>query len=233
MDNAYVNAVLGSESFDRLITESNVKFIIDDEIINKLFKQLLNKEYFGLYNTITPKTTESELRIIHNIFKKIVLKNDVFISEIEEHFLGWTDDAQLVIKTVNKTLKNFFEKGEPYINYVLPEVNWKETNKYIEQLYLKVISENENLEKIIDPSLKNWDSNRLNITDYLLLKMAVCEFLHFPSIPVKVTINEYIEISKTYSTPKSKDFINGVLDKLLKQFRADNSLNKTGRGLIN
>lgn len=229
--NPYVPAVLNSDSFEELLSDHSLQHIINDEIINKLFKQLLNKEFFDKYSNDSEEI--DDYKIIHSLFKKIMLKNDVYISEIEEQFLGWTDDAQLIIKTVNKTLKTFFEKGEPSIYYVLPEIDWKEINNYVEDMYMKVINHKEELENLIDPIIKNWDSSRLNLTDYILIKMAICEFMFFPSIPVKVTINEYIEISKNYSTPKSKDFINGVLDKLLKKLNKENKVNKTGRGLIN
>lgn len=233
MNNAFVNGTLPSDSFMSQVNEANIGLIISDEIIQQLFKQLLQKEYFTSYNNSEQKTAEEEYRVIHNIFKKLLLKSDLYISEIEEHFLGWTDDAQLVIKTVNKTIKTFFEKGEPYFTYVLPEIDWQETNDYIENLYTTVVNKEKELKEIIDPVLKNWDPNRLNLTDHILLKMAVSEFLYEPSVPVKVTINEFIEISKMYSTPKSKEFINGVLDKLLKQLSKKDLINKRGRGLIN
>ncbi len=231
--NKFVSGTLDSNSFNNILDENNLRNIIPNETIKLLFQQLLKKEYFINYNNPNEEKNDSEYRIIHNIFKKLLLKSDLFISNIEENFIGWTDDAQLVIKAINKTIKSFFEKGEVSLTNVMPPINWNETNEYLSEFYLKVVAEDDELETLIDPILKNWDPNRLNVTDHLLLKMAVTEFLYFPSIPVKVTINEYIEISKLYSTPKSKDFINGVLDKLLKQLQKEKRIKKIGRGLIN
>jgi N utilization substance protein B len=109
---------------------------------------------------------------------------------------------------------------------------WAEEKKFALELLTKSIAYNDELNTAIEPNLKNWDMDRVAILDLILMKQAVCELLYFPTVPIKVTINEYIDISKMYSTPKSKDFVNGVLDKVKNQLLASGAIKKTGRGLM-
>ena len=157
------------------------------------------------------------------------MNNESFNDLIEDHYPLWQDDKSLVLGAVKKTLKAL-PTDERFFDEYLPS---DETVKdFGEKLLSKVTTNNDKLLEIIEPTLKNWDVERVAIIDMILLKMAICELMNFPTIPTKVTLNEFVDISKQYSTDKSKDFINGILDRLMKQLHDSGKIVKEGRGLI-
>ena len=156
-------------------------------------------------------------------------KDEIFNEIIGDAFLNWIDDKSLVIGAVKKVIKSLPIEGTDFLKEYYPD---DETiNDYGEPLLERTIKGDKALLEIIKPILTNWDHERLALIDMILLKMAACEMLEFPTIPAKVTLNEYVEVAKSYSTDKSKEFVNGVLDKLMKQLEEEGKLNKEGRGL--
>ncbi len=147
----------------------------------------------------------------------------------EDRYNNWQDDESLVVGAMKKTLKAMPLQGDFYKEF---EPSDETVREFGEQLLRKTCQEDQALLLIIDPMLKNWDSERVAILDMIMLKMALCELLHFPTIPTKVTLNEFVEISKIYSTDKSKDFINGILDRLMKKLQKEEKIVKEGRGLM-
>ena len=141
-------------------------------------------------------------------------------------------DKDVLQALIAKTFKNFSNE-EPQLNK-LAEVtgNWEEDREFIIDLFDQTIRHNNDYQELIAQKTQNWEPDRIAMMDTLLMKMALAEFINFNSIPVKVTINEYLEISKEFSTPKSNSFINGILDKLLGELKTDNKVNKIGRGLV-
>ena len=148
---------------------------------------------------------------------------------MEDHYGTWQDDKSVVIGSVKKTLKRLPEEKEDFIMEYYPAD--ETVNEFGFQLLDNTLNGDDTLLKHIEPTLKNWDSERLAIIDMILLKMATSEFIFFESIPTKVTVNEYVDIAKNYSTAKSKDFINGVLDRIMKDFEESGLIKKSGRGL--
>jgi len=148
---------------------------------------------------------------------------------MEDHYGTWQDDKSVVVGSVKKTLKRVPELDDAFIKDFYPSD--ETVNEFGFQLLVRTLQGDQALLDLITPTLKNWDSERLAIIDMILLKMATCEFTGFESIPTKVTINEYIDIAKNYSTAKSKDFINGVLDRIMKDLEEAGSIKKSGRGL--
>ena len=162
-------------------------------------------------------------------FYRFCRKNELFNDLMEDIFATWSDDKSVVIGSVKKTLKelpsdevDFFEKYRPSDSTV---------NEFGFQLFELTHQSDDEFLEVIKSTLKNWDSERLAVIDMILLKMAICELLHFETIPTKVTINEYVDIARMYSTAKSKEFINGVLDKCMKSLQENGRINKQGRGL--
>jgi N utilization substance protein B len=154
----------------------------------------------------------------------------VFLDVLDENYLFWEDDKSLIVGAMKKTIKSLPSTSEGFYEAYQPT---DETVKeFGEVLLTQVHEESDELFKIIEPTLKNWDAERVAVIDMILLKMAVCELMNFPTIPTKVTLNEFVEISKLYSTDKSKDFINGILDRLLKKLEKEGKVVKEGRGLI-
>ena len=160
---------------------------------------------------------------------KACFNSEVFVESLEDHYPNYVDDKSLVVGALKKNMKalplvdDFYEQYRP---------NKETTVEFGEALIKKVHEEEADLMTIIEPVLNNWDADRVAVIALILLKMAVSELLDFPSIPTKVTLNEFVEISKLYSTDKSKDFINGILDRLMKQLTDEGKINKKGRGLI-
>ncbi len=168
------------------------------------------------------------MEVLLELFR-FLRKDEYFNEVVEDHFANWNDDQSLVIGAMKKVIKALPVEGN-FLDEHYPD---KETAEEFGKTLLQKVCENEDdIRNMVDPTLKNWDPERVAVIDMILLIMAVSEFLFFPTIPTKVTLNEYVEVSKLYSTPKSKDFINGVLDRLMKTLKAEGKIQKEGRGLI-
>ena len=148
---------------------------------------------------------------------------------MEDFYASWDEDKSLIVGALKKTLKALPAKEDFYEVHRPTE---ETTVEFGETLLTQVHKTDKELLELIEPTLKNWDAERVAVIDMILLKMALCELLGFPTIPTKVTLNEFVEISKLYSTDKSKDFINGILDRLMKKLHDDGKIKKEGRGLV-
>ena len=168
---------------------------------------------------------------IVDIFKEIIAPNDKLYDYMEDKNLTWLDDLPTVNTTILKLLRKV--KTTSAENHFTPNLyKDAEDKQFAIDLFKKTLLNKTAINKEIELKTQNWDADRIANVDYALLQMAICELQNFSSIPVKVTINEYLEIAKEYSTPKSSIFINGILDKLVKEYTADGKLNKIGRGLM-
>ena len=143
--------------------------------------------------------------------------------------MNWQVDQDVLQAMVAKTLKNFTESDQKLAQV---SANWIEDKEFVLDLYQKTIANNQTYHDLIAAKTKNWEADRIALMDVLLMKMALAEMIYFTSIPVKVTINEYLEIAKEFSTPKSNSFINGILDKILDDLKAAGKIRKYGRGLL-
>jgi N utilization substance protein B len=197
-----------------------VRILLDEMIDSELYSDYLNSEAEGL---------EEDKNFIIELFKHIIAPNEKLFDYYESLNLSWVDDYPLVNTTILKSVKQM-SKGSS-ISLQQLEVK-KDDEAFLVDLFRKAILHQQEFTSEIDEKTPNWDTERIADMDMILIKMALTEFLYFPSIPTKVTINEYIEIAKDYSTRKSSYFINGVLDKLLKDYNKSGRLNKIGRGLL-
>jgi len=205
--------------------EVNIDFVISN------YEKLLATAFFKSYvNTKKPNLKEQRL-FVSNFYKEIILTSENFFDYIEDSQITWIDDYPVV----NTFLLKVISKIDPKKTDSLPFPDLPKNSedfKFGTRLFKKVISSNIDLNKELEGRTPNWDSKRIAMIDLILIKMATVELLYFPEIPEKVTINEYVEISKDYSTPKSKIFINGILDKIVKDFELSNRLVKKGKGLL-
>ena len=205
--------------------EVNIDFVISN------YEKLLDTAFFKSYvNTKKPNLKEQRL-FVSNFYKEIILTSENFFDYIEDSQITWIDDYPVV----NTFLLKVISKIDPKKIDSLPFPDLPKNSddfKFGRRLFKKVISSNLDLNKELEGRTPNWDSKRIAMIDLILIKMATVELLYFPEIPEKVTINEYVEISKDYSTPKSKIFINGILDKIVKDFELSNRLVKQGKGLL-
>lgn len=201
---------------------------LDDDQIRLMYQAFSETEEYQKYLELEAPTDQDNNKILLELYR-FLSTNDLFIEATEDRYNNWQDDESLVVGAMKKTLKVMPLEGEFYREY---EPSDETVREFGEQLLRKTCQEDQALFEHIAPNLKNWDADRVAILDMIMLKMALCELLHFPTIPTKVTLNEFVEISKTYSTENSKDFINGILDRLMKKLIKEDKIVKEGRGLI-
>jgi N utilization substance protein B len=202
--------------------------------IKEWFREYIKpSEAYQAYLAIAEPTFEQDFEAVDELLKKIIFKNEVILNFFSEKDLNWTENKSVVRSLAAKVLKNA-SLPEADLEEPMPEIaiNWKEDKEFFENIFNFTIANDVSNKALIAEKTKNWDIERLAFTDKVILSMALAEMMHFPSIPVKVTINEYIDISKTYSTPKSKQFVNGLLDVMAKELIDNGQIRKSGRGLL-
>ena len=201
----------------------------DDEYVDILWNELRESELFREYMSTRESSFKEDKEFVIDVFKEIIAPNEKLYEYLEDRKLTWLDDFPLVNTAILKMLQKLKPGKEHAITRLFKD---EEDKEYAIQLFRKTLLNDQTLEAEMEGKTPNWDKERIAELDTILIKMALCEFLKFPSIPVKVTINEYLEIAKEYSTPKSSIFINGILDKLSKEYHESGKLNKMGRGLL-
>jgi N utilization substance protein B len=202
--------------------------------IKEWFREYIKpSEAYQAYLAIATPTLEQDYVAVDELLKKIIFKNEVILNFFSEKDLNWTENKSVVRSLAAKVLKNA-SLPEADLAEPMPEIaiNWEEDKEFFENIFNFTIANDVSNKALIAEKTKNWDIERLAFTDKVILSMALAEMIHFPSIPVKVTINEYIDISKTYSTPKSKQFVNGLLDVMAKELIDNGQIRKSGRGLL-
>jgi N utilization substance protein B len=222
-NNALVKEELSNRKLDN--------WYLNEEYVRLIYKSIVESEIYREYMAKPDGSYEQDKDFIISLFKEVIAPNDKIYDYFEDHKLTWVDDLPIV----NTFLVKQFKKVKPSQNpkFFLPKLlKDQEDMDFANKLLKKTLLKNEVLEKEIEGKTPNWDKDRIADVDSILLKMAICELLNFPSIPERVTINEYLEIAKEYSTPKSSIFINGILDKLVKEYKKEGKLNKMGRGLL-
>jgi len=175
---------------------------------------------------------ETDMELVRHLYKDFVFKGDALPRWLESNDLNWEENRPIVRNLVLKTLKMLPHAADEKQELMNLSANWQDDRDFAETLYKQTLADDAKSEKLIAESTQNWDVERVALLDKIILKMALCEMQLFRGIPVKVTINEYIEISKLYSTPKSKQFVNGILDKLAQDLAASGEIRKSGRGLL-
>jgi N utilization substance protein B len=210
---------------------------LDIHFIRKLYDQLSHTVLFLNYMQSHEKQSfEEDKTFVLKVVEKFLLENEDICNYMGEKNLHWLHDYNDAIILVYNTLKTFtrMQNAEkPLLPlFKIDEGGVSEDRQFMHDLLRKTIDYNEEYSHIISQKLLNWEQDRIANIDSILIKMAICEFLEFPSIPLRVTMNEYIEIAKYYSTPKSSNFINGLLDSILLDLRKENKIKKIGRGLL-
>ena len=191
------------------------------------------REYLAGRPTGLPETDyNADLEILRSIYKDYVFRGEALPRQLEADDLNWEENRPIVRNLVLKTLKMLPFAADEKQELMNLSANWADDREFAETLYKQTLIEDDKMEKLIAGSVQNWDVERVALLDKIILKMALTEMQLFRGIPVKVTINEYIEISKLYSTPKSKQFVNGILDKLATDLAASGDIRKSGRGLL-
>jgi N utilization substance protein B len=194
--------------------------IIDKELVKKIYSQLVETPEYQQYISTNERNSKDERSVLEFIVDEFLLPNEVFISHLEEHFMNWDDDADMVVQLLQGLLQ---KPAAISFKEVMSPDKWD----FAKNLINAVLDKQEHLETLIVPKLKNWDAERIAALDMIIMKMGVAEFLYFDTIPPKVTINEYIDIAKEYSTQQSGQFVNGILDNIHKELVQQDKLHKT------
>ncbi len=231
VNNRIIELVNSNEKFTDIIKNRKLNYWENDsEYVAIIFNAIKEQGWYLDFISKKESTFSEDKDFLIRIFKEVIAPNEKFYEYIEDKRLSWLDDFPLVNTLVLKMLQKISEKNVDAI--LIPAVyKNNEDRDFALQLLQKVILNDEELTASIDEKTPNWDKERIAEIDMIILKMGISEFLYFPSIPVRATINEYLEVAKEYSTPKSSIFINGILDKMVKDLSSENKLNKIGRGL--
>ncbi|MFZ1527867.1 MAG: transcription antitermination factor NusB [Ferruginibacter sp.] len=211
--------ILEDPGFKAAVSENKLEHKLDPELVKKIYQGLVTTVEYKEYIEEQSRDKKAEKRILEFIFNNLLLPDENFINHMEESFINWDDDAEMMQTLV----LNYLNKPAPG---VFTQIMSKEKWDFAKDLLQTVQDKAEQSLELIKPKLKNWDADRIASLDLILLQMGVCEFLYFETIPTKVTINEYIDLAKDYSTPQSGQFVNGLLDNIHKELSAANKIEK-------
>ena len=217
---------------EKHISARKINWVEHSELIRRIFSAFKESEDYRGYMLLPDPTYKESRRIVYKLYEDFIVPNEHLQSIFEEQSIFWVNDLEQVSALVVRTLSDF--KKDVDFGGLLPSMykDEEEDKALAKDLFRKTATNNGVYQKLIEEKLVNWDLDRVASTDMLLMKMAVSEFINIKSVPTKVTMNEYIEIAKEYSTPKSHGFINGILDKLLEELKKDGKVKKIGKGLI-
>lgn len=232
LQNKFLQQLSENIHLKREMNNRKISWNNEYELVRKVYNTIKASEIYANYMASDQHDYKTDRNFIIEIFKEFIADFELVNHLYEEKNLHWGDDIYLVNPMVVKTIESFNEDSTPEQGLMTLYKDREEDMEFVKDLFRQTAIRNEENEKLIGDKTKNWEVDRIALMDVLLMKMAITEVLHFSNIPVKVTLNEFIEISKMYSTPKSKIFINGILDKLIADFKKENKLNKMGRGLM-
>jgi N utilization substance protein B len=213
------------------LDQSKLSWVNHPELIKDLYNRLIESDFYKEYMADGINTFANDRKFVERVFNKIILTCEELYEVLEEQSIYWNDDVEFNISMITKTLKKFTEFSRDE-HPLLPMFKDDEDREFAKSLFRKSIINHAEIRKLIDIHSRNWDIDRIAFVDILIMQLALTEFIYFPSIPTKVTLNEYIEVSKYYSTDKSRNFINGILDKALRELKDEGKVKKAGRGLI-
>lgn len=229
--NRVVVALQNEKAFADEVIRRGVSWSNDMEILHRTYKDVLRKEAsYRAYCENVEHSLAEDQELVQFVFRKLIFKSQLFIDFMEARDLYWEDHSELVRSIVIKTLKSATEDSK--ITLATLTDDWDDDKFFVEELVAKTLEDSARFDEYLKEFLENWDNERLAMVDMLILKAALAEMIYFPGIPVKVTINEFIETAKRYSTLQSGKFVNGLLDKLSEKLLNDKVIRKSGKGLI-
>jgi N utilization substance protein B len=231
IDNLLIKQLRANILLNQYLSKTKLSWVNNPELIKKLHNRIRMAPFFKEYMEDTERNYEKDRKLIIDIYVHEIINSESLYQTLEEQSIYWNDEVEFVISMIAKTLKGFKEKdGEN--GSLMPLFKNDEDKEFAKNLFRKVILHKEENLKLVESFTENWDVDRIAFMDILILELAITEAIEFPSIPTRVTINEYLEIAKFYSTEKSSVFINGLLDKIFRHLKTEQKILKSGRGLI-
>ncbi len=231
IDNRLVEQLRNNEHLLRVVGQQKLNWANYPELIREIYRQLMESDEYREYMSAESNQYNDDKRLVTHVYTHLIFPSESLSAILEEQSIYWNDDLEFITSMIVKTFKKFKEEDPPSKPLMELYKN-KEDRDYVIRLFRQSILHREEYVEYIKQNTRNWDLERIAFMDILIMQMAIAELVGFPSIPTKVTLNEYLEISKFYSTSKSNIFINGVLDKVVLQLREEGKIAKAGRGLI-
>jgi N utilization substance protein B len=237
VQNRFISQLENNRDYLKRNAAYKINWVDDEEMIRKFYNLMREDEAYILYMNKDKVSYLDDKQVVVMVLLRLFSESDHLRSLFDEKSIYWTEDFDTAIMMVDKTIKGFKENADQYTSLptLLKDENHTEGSEdmqFVKHLYRKTLINSSELNTVISERASNWDLERIAIMDTILIKMAITELIEFPSIPIKVTLNEYIELSKEYSSPKSKVFINGLLDKLITEYKEKGIISKSGRGLM-
>lgn len=217
--NEYLRKMLAEKSLKTHFQKEKPERFIDTELVRNIYHSLTETTEYKTYISYPERDKSEEKKIIEFVLNDMLLANEVFVAHIEDNFSNWDDDGEMIVQLVMAFIQR------PGANDFHPMLS-DDKQQFADNLLKTVLEKSDHLESLIIPKLKNWDPERIALLDMILMKMGVAEFLYFETIPPKVTINEYIDLAKEYSTPQSGHFVNGILDNIHKELVQQGKMQK-------
>ncbi len=229
--NLLIEHLENHELLNSLLTKHSISWVNNPELIRELYRQLTESDFYISYMDEKEVSWKSDKNLVLQLLDELILSSDSLELVLEERSIFWNDDLEFVIRMIEKSLKKYSgEESAPIPIYSLFKDD--EDREFVKNLFRNIVLHHKEYEKMIDHHTSNWDLERIAFMDILIMELAIAEILSNDSIPTRVSFNEYIEIAKYYSTQKSSNFINGILDKIIQQLKEENRIIKRGRGLI-
>ncbi len=231
IDNLVINQLRKNAAFNKYISSKKLSWVNYSHIPRLLYNKMVTWDVYDEYMQAEIHNYQADKKFLIKLITDLFANSEDLQSNLEEQSIFWNDDMEYISSMVEKTLKKFkTESGEN--NLLMPLYKNEEDEEFVKILFRKAILNSKKCSELIDKNTTNWEVDRIALMDILVMQLAVTEVLEFPEIPVKVTLNEYIEIAKYYCTSKSSTFVNGILDNIVKEIRDEGLINKFGRGLI-
>ena len=231
INNRLITRLREDKSLNDYLKKNKLNWSNYPDLIRSIFTVMIESELYTTYINSVVDDFQIDRRFCEDFFSNILVNSDIMLNELEEQSIYWNDDLDFAISMVIKTIKKFKSENDGN-EYLMSLYKDEEDQEFTVKLFRKAIANDSENRQIIETYTKNWDVDRVAIMDVLIMQLALTELMEFPSIPVKVTLNEYIELAKYYSTNRSSTFINGVLDRITKDFREEGKIVKAGRGLL-
>jgi N utilization substance protein B len=217
--NLTIRGILDNPSFRNSVKKLGTNNLIDPELVKKIYNSLKETPAYQQYIGEALHDKSRDREIVRILFSQVLLPNELFCQHLEELFTNWDDDAEMM----EQLILNYIQKPGVYnTDELLSPEKWL----FAKDLLRTVGEKKDYCSTLIHPKLKNWDADRIAVLDMILMRMGLCELLYFETIPTKVTLNEYIDLAKAYSTPQSGQFVNGILDNIHKELVQEGKIHK-------
>jgi N utilization substance protein B len=227
INNSLLKSIAENQDLKTQVEKRKISWQNDFDLVRRLYNEIRGSELYKTYMSTPDNTIEEDREFMISIVTEHLSQNEVLMSLFEEKNIHWADDSFVAFNSIIRNFEAF--EGQFELMPLLKDE--KDDLEFMSILFTKTILYRQQFEELIDKHTKNWEIERIANMDMLLMEMALAEILYIPNVPVKASLNEYIDISKEYSTPNSKTFVNGVLDKIIAELKRDNKIQKSGRGL--